>query len=177
MFQTRKTNAYTVDPTTGDITNSFSGSGEGRRIRGTELGLSGRIVGGWTASVAYAYLSSEVTSATTAPVGNVAPGVPSQRHAVDCLRHPPRFAGAGQLTIGGSSLQYATGYRADSANTAKMPDNFSLDAMIGYKQGKYRISLNGHNPRNHLNYQSSFGAARAVPTSRRTFLLNVGMTF
>ena len=45
LFQTKKYNAYTVDPTTGDITNGFSDSGEGRRIRGLELGLRGRIVG------------------------------------------------------------------------------------------------------------------------------------
>ena len=179
LFQTKKYNAYTVDPTTGDITNGFSDSGEGRRIRGLELGLSGRIVGGWTASVAYAYLNGEVTSASTASsVGNVAPGVSRHNVTLWTAYDIPHslLPLPGQLTVGGG-LQYATGYWADSANTAKMPDNFALDAMIAYKQGKYRISLNGYNLTNHLNYQSSFGAVRAVPTSRRTFLLNVGMTF
>lgn len=179
LFQTKKSNAYTVDPNTGDITNGFSDSGEGRRIRGLELGLSGRIVGGWTANVAYAYLNGEVTSATTAStVGNAAPGVSRHNVTLWTAYDIPHtlLPVPGQLTIGGG-LQYATGYWADSANTTKMPDNFSLDAMIAYKQGKYRISLNGYNLTNHLNYQSSFGAVRAVPTSRRTFLLNVGMTF
>ncbi|WP_137923474.1 TonB-dependent siderophore receptor [Cupriavidus sp. 2SB] len=179
LFQTKKSNAYTVDPATGDITNGFSDSGEGRRIRGVELGLSGRIVGGWTASVAYAYLNGEVTSASTATtVGNTAPGVSKHNITLWTAYDIPHtlLPVPGQLTIGGG-LQYATGYWADSANTAKMPDNFSLDAMIAYRQGKYRISLNGYNLTNHLNYQSSFGAVRAVPTSRRTVLLNVGMTF
>lgn len=179
LFQTKKTNAYTVDPITGDITNGFSDSGEGRRIRGLELGLSGRIVGGWTANLAYAYLNGEVTSASTASiVGNAAPGVSRHNVTLWTAYDIPHtlLPVPGQLTIGGG-LQYATGYWADSANTAKMPDNFSLDAMIAYKQGKYRISLNGYNLTNHLNYQSSFGAVRAVPTSRRTVLLNVGMTF
>ena len=179
LFQTKKYNAYTVDPTTGDITNGFSDSGEGRRIRGLELGLSGRIVGGWTASVAYAYLNGEVTLASTASsVGNVAPGVSRHNVTLWTAYDIPHslLPLPGQLTVGGG-LQYATGYWADSANTAQMPDNFALDAMIAYKQGKYRISLNGYNLTNHLNYQSSFGAVRAVPTSRRTFLLNVGMTF
>ncbi|WP_291451096.1 TonB-dependent receptor [Cupriavidus sp.] len=179
LFQTKKYNAYTVDPTTGDITNGFSDSGEGRRIRGLELGLSGRIVGGWTANVAYAYLNGEVTSATTAStVGNTAPGVSRHNVTLWTAYDIPHslLPVPGQLTIGGG-LQYATGYYADSANTTRMPDNFALDAMIAYKQGKYRISLNGYNLTNHLNYQSSFGAVRAVPTSRRTLLLNVGMTF
>ncbi|MEK7321018.1 MAG: TonB-dependent receptor, partial [Pseudomonadota bacterium] len=82
----------------------------------------------------------------------------------------------GRLTVGGG-LQYASAYWADTANTARMPDNFSLDAMIGYKQGKFRASLNAYNLTNRLNYQSSFNAVRAVPTSGRTFLFNVGMTF
>lgn len=179
IFQTRKANAYTVDPVTGDITNGFSDSGEGRKIRGVEVGLSGRIVGGWTANVAYAYLSGEVTSATNgAIVGNAAPGVSRHNVTLWTAYDIPHtlLPVPGKLTIGGG-LQYATGYWADSANTAKMPDNFSLDAMIAYKVGKYRISLNGYNLTDHLNYQSSFGAVRAVPTSRRTFLLNVGMTF
>nr|WP_276553427.1 TonB-dependent siderophore receptor [Cupriavidus gilardii] len=179
IFQTKKANAYTVDPVTGDITNGFSDSGEGRKIRGVEVGLSGRIVGGWTANVAYAYLSGEVTSATNgAIVGNAAPGVSRHNVTLWTAYDIPHtlLPVPGKLTIGGG-LQYATGYWADSANTAKMPDNFSLDAMIAYKVGKYRISLNGYNLTDHLNYQSSFGAVRAVPTSRRTFLLNVGMTF
>ncbi|SDD73382.1 catecholate siderophore receptor [Cupriavidus sp. YR651] len=179
LFQTKKYNAYTVDPTTGDIVNGFTDSGEGRRIRGLELGLSGRIVGGWTANLAYAYLNGEITSANTASiVGNAAPGV--SRHNVTLWTAydiPHSIVPVpGRLSIGGG-LQYATGYWADSANTAQIPDNFSLDAMIAYKQGKYRISLNGYNLTNHVNYQSSFNASRAAPTSRRTFLLNVGMTF
>lgn len=179
IFQTKKRNAYTVDPVTGDITEGFAESGEGRRIRGVELGMSGRITSNWMANIAYAYLDGEVTSASTAAnVGNMAPGV--SRHNVTLwtsydIPHT-LLPLPGRLTVGGG-LQYASDYWADSANTGRMPENFSVDAMIAYKIGKYRISLNGYNLTDRLNYQSSFNASRAVPTSRRTFLLNVGMTF
>jgi len=179
LFQTKKYNAYTVDPITGDIVNGFSDSGEGRRIRGFELGLNGRITSNWSANLAYAYLDGIVTSATAASsIGNAAPGV--SRHNVTLWTSydiPHTILPLpGRLTVGGG-LQYASDYWADTANTARMPENFSLDAMIAYKQGKYRISLNGYNLTNRLNYQSSFNAVRVVPTSGRTFLLNAGMTF
>ena len=179
IFQTKKHNAYTVDPATGEVTEGFAENGEGRRIRGVELGLSGRITNNWTANVAYAYLDGEVTySGTAANIGKTAPGV--SRHNVTLwtsydIPHT-LLPVPGRLTVGGG-MQYASAYWADSANTGRMPDNFSLDAMIAYKLGKYRISLNGYNLTDHLNYQSSFNATRAVPASRRTFILNVGMTF
>lgn len=179
IFQTKKHNAYTIDPVSGEVVEGFSEDGEGRRIRGMELGLSGRITPNWLANIGYAYLDGEVTSASNAAnIGHDAPGV--SRHNVTLwtsydIPHTV-LALPGKLTVGGG-LQYASSYWADSANTARIPHTFSLDAMIGYQLGKYRISLNGYNLTDRVNYQSSFGASRAVPTSRRTFLLNVGMTF
>ncbi|CAG9167022.1 TonB-dependent siderophore receptor [Cupriavidus respiraculi] len=179
LFQTKKDNAYTVDPVTGDITDGFADSGEGRRIRGLELGLSGRITTNWAANIAYAYLDGEVTHSSTATsIGNTAPGVSRHNVVLWTSYDIPQtvIPLPGRFTVGGG-LQYASAYWADSANTGRMPENFSVDAMIAYRQGKYRISLNGYNLTDHLNYQSSFNASRAVPGSRRTFMLNVGMTF
>ncbi len=178
LFQTRKDNAYTIDPVTGEITNGFTDSGEGRRIRGVELGMNGRITTNWSASLAYAYLDGKVTYAPAATsVGNVAPGVPHHNVTLWTAYNIPQsiLPLPGQLTLGGG-LQYSGAYWADTANTARMPENFSLDAMVAYKQGKYRISLNAYNLTDRVNYQSSFNASRAVPAARRTFLLNVGMT-
>ncbi|MGY8525559.1 TonB-dependent receptor [Paracidovorax citrulli] len=179
IFQTKKDNAYTVDPVSGEIANGFSDSGEGRKIRGVEVGLNGRITPNWAANIGYAYLDGEVTYASTAAsVGNEAPGVARHNVTLWTSYDVPKtvLPLPGRLTFGGG-LQYATGYYADTANTAKMPDNFSLDAMIAYQQGKYRVSLNGYNLTDHLNYVSSFNNSRAVPGAGRTFILNVGMTF
>lgn len=82
----------------------------------------------------------------------------------------------GKLTLGGG-VQYASGYWANSDNTDRVPDTFSLDAMLAFQQGKFRASLNGYNLTNSLNYASAFNASRARPASGRAALLNVGMTF
>jgi catecholate siderophore receptor len=179
LFQTRKSHSYTVDPDTGDLTPGFSDNGEGYRIRGVELGLSGKITSNWTANIAYAYYNGIVTEASAASsIGKTAPGVSNNNVTVWTSYIVPHklLPLPGKLTVGGG-LQYASGYWVDSANTARMPDNFSLDGMIGYEQGPYRVSLNLYNLTDHLNYQSAFSSVRAVPASRRTFLLSAGVTF
>lgn len=179
VFQIRKSNAYTVDPVSGAIANGFSDTGEGRRIRGVELGLSGRITANWSANLAYAYLDGIVTAAAKPElVDKVAPAVPHYNVTLWTAYDIPHalIPLPGQLTLGGG-LQYASGYWANSANTGRVPDTFSLDAMLSYRQGKFRASLNGYNLTNNLNYASAFNASRAVPASGRTVLLSVGMTF
>ena len=179
LFQIRKANAYTTDPVTGMVINGFGESGEGRRIRGVELGANGSLTPNWTVSLAYAYLDGEVTSAPNAAfVGKVAPGVPHHNVTFWTAYTIPQTIVPlpGQLSVGGG-VQYASGYWANQANTARMPDNLSLDAMIAYRQGRFRASFNVYNLTNRLNYQSSFSASRAVPASGRTYLLNVGITF
>lgn len=179
IFQVRKSNAYTVDPVTGEVVNGFSDSGEGRRIRGVELGMTGRLTTNWSTNLAYAYLDGEVTAAANpALVGKVAPGVPHHNVTLWTSYDIPHAIVPlpGRLTIGGG-LQYASGYWADSVNKGRMPSNLSFDAMLAYRQGKFRASLNGYNLGNRLNYASAFNASRAVPASGRTFMLNVGVTF
>ncbi|RZT30765.1 TonB-dependent receptor [Cupriavidus agavae] len=179
LFQIRKANAYTIDPATGEVTNGFGESGEGRLIRGVELGANGWLTPAWSVSLAYAYLDGEVSNATLqALVGNVAPGVPHHNLSLWTTYTVPHTLVPlpGKLTMGGG-IRYASGYWADSANTAQVPDTLSLDAMVSYEQGKYRISLNGYNLTDSRNYSSSFNASRAVPASGRTVLVNVGMTF
>ena len=179
LFQVRKSNAYTVDPVTGAVANGFSESGEGRRIRGVEMGLTGRITTNWSTNFAYTYLDGEVTAAAKpALVGKVAPGVPHHNVTLWTAYDIPQTLVPlpGKLTLGGG-VQYASGYWANSDNTGRVPDRFSLDAMLAYTQGKFRASLNGYNLTNSLNYVSAFNASRAVPASGRTVLFNVGMTF
>ncbi|WP_066742318.1 TonB-dependent siderophore receptor [Cupriavidus sp. D384] len=179
LFQIRKSNAYTVDPVTGAVANGFSDSGEGRRIRGAELGLTGRITTNWSANLAYAYLDGEVTAAARpALVGKVAPGVPHHNLTLWTAYDIPHALVPlpGKLTLGGG-VRYASGYWANSENTGRVPDTFSLDAMLAYQQGRFRASLNGYNLTNSLNYASAFNATRAVPASGRTVLFNVGVTF
>ncbi len=181
LFQVDKTNSYAVDPITGNITPGFTDAGEGRRIRGVELGLTGNITDEWSATVAYAYLDSKITetsAANVANIGNDVQGVSPHNLTVWTAYEVPETVTdmQGKITFGGG-FQYASSYFADSANTAKIPETFSLDAMVGYKLDKFRVSLNAYNLTDHQNYSSSFNTSRVVPASGRTFTINIGTTF
>ncbi len=179
IFQTKKSNSYTIDPDTGMVAAGFSDSGEAYRIRGTELGLTGRITSNWTVNLAYAYLDGTVTySSTASSIGKTSPGVPRNNLSVWTSYDVPRnlLALPGRVTVGGG-VQYASSYWVDSANTGQIPNTLAVNAMIAYKLDKYRISLNAYNLTDHQNYSSYFGTSRAVPTSGRTFTLNLGTTF
>lgn len=179
VFQIDKSHSYTVDPATGEISSGFSESGEGYRIRGFEVGLTGKITSAWTASVAYSYLDGKVSESDTASsIGHAAPGAPHNNFTawtsyavLQSLLPLP-----GRLTVGGG-LQYASEYWADSANTALIPETFSMDAMVAYKWGRYRVSLNLYNLTDHRNYSSAFSSSRVVPASGRAATLNLGVTF
>ena len=62
------------------------------------------------------------------------------------------------------------------ASIAEMPDTISLDAFIAYKFGPYRVSVNGYNLTDRLNYVQSFGN-RGVPAPGRTVIFSVGYTY
>lgn len=178
IFQIDKDNSFTVDEF-GNVEQAFSDNGQGRRIRGVELGVTGKLTDYWTAYLAYAYLDGEVTFASDPLlIGNNAPGVAHNNFSFWTTYDLPQSVTTlpGVVTLGGG-FQYASDYWADSANTALIPDTFSLDTMISYKTDDYRISLNGYNLTDHLNYSSSFNSVRAVPISGRTFMLNIGATF
>ncbi len=180
LFQTKKTHAYSVDPETGDILAGFKEDGDGLRVRGFEVGLSGKITRHWSANLAYAYLDGKVTySSIPFRTGENAPDVPHNNLTLWTSYDVPQVALPipGKLVLGGG-LQYASSYLANGAKTANpghMPHTFALDAMIAYQYGRYSLSLNGYNLTDHLNYQSAFSSARAVPVSGRTVTLNFGV--
>jgi catecholate siderophore receptor len=179
VFQIKKSNSYTIDPDTGTVASGFSDSGEGYRIRGVEMGLTGHITSNWSANLAYSHLDGKVTySSTATSIGKEAPGVPHDNLTLWTSYDVPQnlLSLPGRLSVGGG-VQYASAYWVDSANTGRIPSTVAVNAMLSYKLNKYRISLNAYNLTNHLNYSSYFGTTRAVPTSGRTFTLNIGTTF
>jgi catecholate siderophore receptor len=62
------------------------------------------------------------------------------------------------------------------ASIAEIPDTISLDAFVAYKFGAYRVSLNGYNLTDRLNYVQAFGN-RGVPAPGRTVIFSVGYTY
>lgn len=180
VFRIDKSNSYTVDPTTGDVTGGFSDAGQGLRVQGVQLGLNGRVTRQWMVNLGYSYLDGEVTySSTAAQIGNVAPNVPPNNftawtsYDLESILRPDS-----SLLVGGG-VRYASAYWSDADNTGRVPETFSLDAMISWetKDKKLRMALNAYNLTDHQNYTSSFNVARVVPASGRTFMFNIGTTF
>ncbi|MDR6772915.1 TonB-dependent siderophore receptor [Azospirillum sp. BE72] len=177
IFQAEKSNTYSVDPATGTVTDGFSESGLGVRVRGFEASISGKVTEHWNIYTNYAYLNGKVTESRTNPalVGKVAPNVP--KHNASLWTTYEFNAGIpGKFTVGGG-LQVASEYWSDSANTARVPHTFSTDAVVSYEYRNVSVALNGYNLTDHRNYSSAFNAVRAVPASGRTVMLTTGLTF
>ena len=182
VFQIDKSNAYDVDPSTGDVIGGFSDASQKRRVRGFELGATGEVTPGLTVQFGYAYLDSKIrgetpgTAAASSVKGNDVPYVSKHNAALwatyELSRH---FADKmpGKLLVGGG-VQYASAYWADPANKARVPKSFSLDGLISYEYEGVRVALNGYNLTNELNYTSAQGTGRVVPGSGRTVLLSLG---
>ncbi|NHO54564.1 TonB-dependent receptor [Acetobacter estunensis] len=179
FFQINESNSHYYNDN-GDLITGFADQGSGRRIRGVELSLTGKITKNWDIYGSYSYMDGKVTQSTTSN-GNEAPQVPHNNFSVWTsydLSSRILNPGWGQLKIAGGA-QYSSGYWAgpDITNTARMPYNFSLNGMVAWELKHYRVSFNANNITDHLNYGSSFSTGRAVPTSGRTFLGNIGVTF
>lgn len=176
IFQVDKDNSYN------EVTGLPAGAGDaatGRRVRGFEAGLSGEVTDKWSVFANYAFLDGEITSsATTAQIGNEAPNVSKHNFnlwTTYTIAEELSAALPGKFKVGGGFL-YASSYWLDTANTQKIPNALSFDALVSYETDKFRVSLNGYNLTDHQNYQSGQGG-RAVPSSGRTVMLNIGTTF
>ncbi|MBT9370154.1 TonB-dependent siderophore receptor [Rhizobium sp. CSW-27] len=176
LFQVDKDNSYN------EITGLPAGAGDastGRRVRGVEIGVSGKITDAWSVLANYAYMDSEITaSSTAAQIGKEAPNV--SHHNVNLWTTYTLFDELsaelpGKVTVGGG-IVYASSYWLDASNVQKIPESFSLDAMVAYQTDKFRMSLNGYNLTDHQNYQSGM-SGRAVPASGPTVMFNIGTTF
>ncbi|WP_415504404.1 TonB-dependent receptor [Acetobacter sp.] len=179
FFQISENNSFYYDAN-GDMVTGFADQGSGRRVRGVEVSLTGKITKNWNIYGTYSYMDGKVTHSATAK-GNEAPQVSHNNFSVwssfdlqDYVLNP----GWGQLKVAGGA-QYASGYWAgpDVTNTARIPYTFSLNGMVSWEVKHYRVSFNANNLTDHLNYASAFSSSRVVPAPGRSFIGNVGLTF
>ncbi|MCS0501644.1 TonB-dependent receptor [Ancylobacter mangrovi] len=174
IFRTDKSNAFYTDPVTGDTVET----GENQRVQGVELGLTGNITEAWSIQASYAYYDSEImTSTTNEYVGNEVPFVSPNNFTLWTTYNLSKtwHQIPGDLLVG-AGITYADDYYTNTANSAIIPETFSLDALISYQKDNYRVALNAYNLTDELNYAAGWGN-RAIPASGRTFTLTVGATF
>lgn len=177
IFQIEQNNSFTYDDF-GQIITGFQDAGSGRRIRGLEVSATGKITNDWEIYASYSYMGGKVTHSTNYR-NNKAPQLPNNSLSVWSTYNVSSLVlkpNQGKLQAGGG-VQYSSGYWSNEANTGRMPDNVSLNAMLSYDYERYHVQFNANNLTNHLNYASAFSASRAVPLSGRTFLGSVGLRF
>ncbi|HEY9211287.1 MAG TPA: TonB-dependent siderophore receptor [Ancylobacter sp.] len=174
VFRVDKSNAFYVDPVTGDDV----ATGENQRVQGVELGVTGMITDAWSVQAGYAYYDSEImTSTTNTSVGNEVPFVSKNNFTLWTTYELSKLWQSipGKLLVG-AGITYADQYYTNSANTAIIPESFSLDALVSYNWENYRVAVNAYNLTDELNYSAGWGN-RAVPASGRYVTLTVGATF
>ena len=180
LFQVDKGNASFIDPFTGDTQLA----GEEQRVRGVEVGLTGKVTDAWTVQMGYAYLDSEILfnpASTTAAQnefrGNeipfVSPNSVSLWTTYEISKHMPDARG---VWLVGGGITYADQYFTNSANVSIIPSNFSLDGLVSYEINDWRFAVNGYNLTDELNYDAGFGN-RALPAPGTTVLATIGKKF
>ena len=198
-FYVKKNNATQTDPSTGFL---LAQSGEKQTVKGVELGLIGKLAPGWTVNAAYAYIKSRIDqSFSNCSATGLAcpPGAPAATPLLNTyvigrqvLLTPKNSASLfsdyafqgplmGLSVGGGVTYQdgYPTGYTVGPAGLTKIalvPHTFSLDAVVAYEFGRYRVALNAYNLTDRLNYTQVF-SNRAVPAPGRAFVASVGARF
>ncbi|WP_424135800.1 TonB-dependent receptor [Roseomonas chloroacetimidivorans] len=173
LFQAEKGNAFAQDP---NDPTSVVQTGDRQRIRGVELGITGRITPEWNINAAYTYLDSETTeSSTPANRGRQIQYVPKHSASLwttyDIARDTPY-----NVTLG-AGITYRSKVFLTADNTAEAPANFSLDAMIQHKVNQnLTVRVNGYNLTDRTNYEGLFGN-RAVVAAGRTVLVSLAADF
>jgi catecholate siderophore receptor len=175
LFNIEKTDARETDPV-GTVTVL---DGE-RRVRGFELGVTGRVAEGWTLLGSYTYLDSEIRKSTTdenMTVGDETEGkevsrVP--RHSAT-LWSSYQFPGQKLEVAGGPT--YVSHRFANDTNANKVGGYTRWDATIGYAlTEKVTLRLNLQNLTDKEYFESTAGG-HTVPAPGRTAIATVSFDF
>jgi catecholate siderophore receptor len=193
IFHVDKGNAKLTDPTTGEISSQSS---QKQRINGLELGLTGQITPAWAINAGYTYLDTKVTEdlvCAGTPLRCIANPITSGTPILQVPKNsgyvwtsyrlrdfvPGLAVGGGVTYQDGYHVRYTTAGTAPNLSLtrdAQVPKLVSLDALIQYETPRWRVSLNGYNLTDRLNYSQAFGN-RATPSQGRTFILSMGLSF
>ncbi len=173
LFQVTKGNSVQVDPVSGDLLQT----NEKQRVKGVELGLTGKITEQWDMQVAYAYMDSEILSAPItqiANIGNRVSFVPLNSASIwTTYNIAPMLHIPGKMLVGGGVF-YTGQYFTNSASLAEVPEQASINLLASYERDKYRLALNVYNLMDEVVYDAAFGS-RAVVGAGRTITLTGGV--
>lgn len=172
LFRLDKGNAMNADPVTGEL----EGSSDKQRNQGLELSAGGVILPGWNVTATYAlYDSSTTASSTAANLGKNIPYVPHNQATFWSAYNA--FASKPYNFLIGGGVTWRQHVWLNAANTLRVPANVDFSAVISHRFDEHwKISMNGYNLANRLNYQSLF-SNRATPSTGRMFIGEVKYTY
>jgi catecholate siderophore receptor len=173
VFQIDKTNARTADPD--DPTGAMVLEGQ-QRVRGVELGLTGRIMEGWNVFTGYSFLHSEILKSN-----DLQGGVPIEGKELQNVPHHSAtlwttYDFLEKWQIGGG-LTYVGGRFANNSNTIRVPGYIRWDATAAYRLTKsIELRVNALNLTNQL-YFDAIQNGRAIPAPGRSFVFSTNFKF
>ncbi|HEY9270353.1 TonB-dependent siderophore receptor [Achromobacter sp.] len=148
VFETRKTDARSSDPITGDVT--LSGS---NRVRGIELGVAGSITPKWQVWGGYSYMDPKVTSYQSG--GSDFSGNQMKFIARQSASLWTTYKFLPELTVGAGATYTGKRY-VDDANIYQLPSYWRYDAMAAYQFNKnFGLQLNLNNLTDETIYEAS----------------------
>ncbi|ENO85229.1 TonB-dependent receptor [Thauera linaloolentis] len=170
VFETRKTDARSTDPLTGDVT--LSGN---NRVRGAELGVAGAITSKWSVWAGYTYLDPKVLSYNSN--GTVFDGNRTKFIAKQSASLWTTYDVLPGLTLGGGATYMGMRY-ANDANTLELPSYTRYDTMARYEINKrLNVQLNINNITDEELYDASHVGIFANVGPGRSYMLNATYRF
>jgi len=172
VFHLKRDNAY-IQVGAGD--QDFAYAGE-TRVRGFELGLSGRITDRWQVFGGYSYLDSELVEGGYESVaeGRQLPNVPE--HSATLFTD---YALTPTVKIGGGAIYVDEVFGSVTAEPAKrVPDYWRFDANAAWQVSEStRLRLNVLNLTDETYYTRAYAAHYAALGPGRQVLLSADLFF
>ena len=178
LFRVDKNRGGYSDPLTGATVTA----GEKDRVKGLELGATGKLTSAWDMQASYTYMDSKILASTPTSfdpgntVGNHVPYVSRHNVAIwSTYDVAPMLQLPGKLLLGGG-MNYRSTYYADPSMHFEIPNSTTFDGLASYEIGRYRVALNVTNLTNRLTYASAF-YYRAEVAPGRTAMLSTSVRF
>lgn len=170
IFETRKTDARSTDPLTGEVT--LSGN---NRVRGLELGVNGAITPKWSLWAGYTHLDPKVIRYRSG--NSVFDGKQMKFVAKHSASLWTTYKVLPKLTVGGGATYMGMRY-ANDANTYKLPSYVRYDAMVRYDATRQlSVQLNLNNIANKPLYDASHVGLFATVAPGRSVMLTANYRF
>lgn len=170
LFETKKTDARSTDPITGEVT--LNGN---NRVRGLELGASGAITSKWNVWAGYTYLDPKIISYRSG--NNVFDGNQIKFIAKQSASLWTTYEVLPGLILGGGATYVGKRF-ANDANTLELPSYVRYDAMAKYEVNKrLALQFNVNNISDNEMYDASHVGLFATVAPGRSYMLNATYRF